>query len=52
MRVLLAFDGSGDAQRRRTWSEGTPWPTGSTVRVIGVIEPTVLAMTAWPAAMP
>lgn len=52
MRVLLAYDGSGDAQMAADLVGGTPWPTGSTLRVIGVIEPTVLAATAWPTAMP
>jgi nucleotide-binding universal stress UspA family protein len=49
MRVLLAYDGSRDAQLAADLVAGTPWPAGSTVRVIGVVEPTVLAMTAWPA---
>jgi nucleotide-binding universal stress UspA family protein len=52
MRILLGYDGSSDAQEAADLVGGAPWPTGSTVRVIAVIEPTVLAATAWPAAMP
>ena len=52
MRILLGYDGSSDAQKAADLVGGAPWPTGATVRVIGVIEPTVLVMTAWPAAMP
>jgi nucleotide-binding universal stress UspA family protein len=52
MRVLLAYDGSRDAQQAANLVAATAWPPGSTVRVIGVIEPAVLAATAWPTAMP
>jgi nucleotide-binding universal stress UspA family protein len=52
MRVLLGYDGSADAQKAADLVGGTTWPAASTVRVIGVIEPKALALTAWPAAMP
>ena len=52
MRVLLAYDGSVDAQKAADLVARTSWPVDSTVRVVGVIEPIALAVSAWPAAMP
>ena len=52
MRVLLGYDGSGDAQKAVNLVAATAWPTGSTVRVVSVVEPTVIGMSAWPTALP
>lgn len=38
MRVLLAIDGSVSADRARDLVAGIPWPDGSLVRVVAVLE--------------
>jgi nucleotide-binding universal stress UspA family protein len=47
MRILLAHDGSTDAEIAADLAGSVPWPAGSTVRVISVIEPTMVVVTAW-----
>ena len=39
MRVLLAYDGSPQADVARALLLGLPWPGGTAVRVVGVIAP-------------
>lgn len=38
MRVLLAIDGSMSSNRARDLVAGLPWPQGSLIRVVGVLE--------------
>ena len=38
MRVLLAIDGSMSSNRARDLVAGLPWPDGSVVRIVGVLE--------------
>lgn len=46
MRILLAHDGSSDASHAIELARTIPWPAGSVMRAITVIEPLV-GMTAW-----
>jgi nucleotide-binding universal stress UspA family protein len=50
MRILLAQDGSGGAMQAAEMVRDIPWPVGSFLRVVSVIEPTMTALTAWGAA--
>jgi nucleotide-binding universal stress UspA family protein len=50
MRILLAHDGSPDADVAVDLARSTPWPAESTIRVISVIEPTIVAVTGWAGA--
>ena len=47
MRILLAHDGSDGANGAAELVRAIAWPAGSTVRVVSVIEPTMVALTAW-----
>ncbi len=47
MRILLAHDGSADATMTADLVRGIAWPPDSTIRVISVIEPNVVGLTAW-----
>lgn len=47
MRILLAHDGSSDAAQAANLVNEIAWPPNSTLRVISVIEPTLVALTAW-----
>lgn len=38
MRVLLAIDGSMSSNRARDLVAGLPWPEGSVIRIVGVLE--------------
>jgi hypothetical protein len=38
MRVLLAIDGSISSNRARDLVAGLPWPEGSVIRIVGVLE--------------
>lgn len=42
MRVLVAYDGSAGADRAVALAEAITWPDGSVLRVVSVIEPTVM----------
>jgi nucleotide-binding universal stress UspA family protein len=52
MRVFLAYDGSEGATVAARFVEHVPWPVGTTVEVVGVVEPPVseLPIGAWPPA--
>lgn len=51
MRVLLAYDGSPAADDAVALAGSIHWPTGSTVRIVGVAEPPVVMLGApWAAA--
>ncbi len=47
MRILLAHDGSPDAKLAAELVRGIAWPTDSILRVISVVEPTMVGLTAW-----
>ncbi|HEX5014558.1 MAG TPA: universal stress protein [Candidatus Limnocylindrales bacterium] len=47
MRILLAHDGSGGAAKAAELVGALAWPEGSVVRVVSVIEPTMVGLTAW-----
>lgn len=48
MKILLAIDGSPCSELAVTEVSRRPWPTGSEVRVISVVEiPNVLAVEPW-----
>jgi nucleotide-binding universal stress UspA family protein len=47
MRILLADDGSAAADTAADLVRALQWPAGSVVRVVSVIEPTMVALTAW-----
>ena len=41
MRILLAVDGSPDAQKAVEEVTARPWPSGSAVKVVSVVQPMV-----------
>jgi nucleotide-binding universal stress UspA family protein len=43
MRVVVGIDGSPASLRAHEFVASTPWPRGSTIRLVGVPEPGVLA---------
>jgi nucleotide-binding universal stress UspA family protein len=45
MRVLLAYDDSAGAAEAAALTEAIPWPSGSVLRVVSVIEPILLSMS-------
>jgi nucleotide-binding universal stress UspA family protein len=45
MRVLLAYDGSAGAAEAAALTEAIPWPSGSVLRVVSVIEPILSSMS-------
>jgi nucleotide-binding universal stress UspA family protein len=47
MRVLLAHDGSHGSGLATNLVKDLAWPPGSSLRVISVVEPTMLAPTGW-----
>ena len=47
MRILLAHDGSDGANGAAELVRAITWPAGSTLRVVSVVEPTMVALTAW-----
>jgi nucleotide-binding universal stress UspA family protein len=52
MRILLAYDGSNSAMQAADLVGAVTWPTDTTVRVVTVIEPTMVALTTWDAVGP
>lgn len=42
MRVLIAYDGSTSAEQALGLAGGIPWPAGTTLRIVTVIEPPLL----------
>jgi nucleotide-binding universal stress UspA family protein len=52
MRVLLAYDGSQGALQAADLVAAIAWPPDSIVRVVSVIEPTMVALTAWAGVVP
>ena len=48
MRVIVAYDGSAGASEAVALAEGIPWPAGSFIRVVSVIEPTTVQLPPWP----
>ena len=47
MRILLAHDGSSGATQAGHLVGAIAWPADSVVRVVSVIEPTMVALSAW-----
>ncbi|MGH2465660.1 MAG: universal stress protein [Candidatus Limnocylindrales bacterium] len=47
MRILLAYDGSTNATTAANLVRVIAWPPDSILRVISVIEPKVVGLTAW-----
>jgi nucleotide-binding universal stress UspA family protein len=47
MRILLAHDGSSGATQAGDLVTAIAWPADSVVRVVSVIEPTMVALSAW-----
>ena len=47
MRILLAHDGSSGAAEAGDLVGSIAWPADSVVRVVSVIEPTMVALSAW-----
>jgi nucleotide-binding universal stress UspA family protein len=47
MRILLAHDGSSSAAQAAALVQSIAWPADSTVRVVSVVEPTMVALTSW-----
>lgn len=50
MRVLLAHDGSDHAAQAANLVRDVRWPSESALRIVSVIEPTMVAMTSYAAA--
>jgi len=50
MRVLLAYDASKGAEQAASLAIATPWPSGSSVRVVAVMEPTAALVPGPPMA--
>jgi nucleotide-binding universal stress UspA family protein len=48
MRALLAYDASPGSEQAAALLSAMPWPSGSIVRVVGVIEPTAALVPAVP----
>ena len=46
MRILLATDGSAPAETALELARSIPWPEGSTIRVVSVIEPVEAILSA------
>lgn len=46
MRVLIAYDGSAGAQTASDLAASVPWPAGSTLRLVSVIDPYQLLVPA------
>ncbi len=42
MRILIAYDGSAGAEQSLRLADSIDWPAGSTIRIVAVIEPTLL----------
>lgn len=47
MRILLAHDGSPGAAHAAELARSIRWPADSSVRVVSVLEPTLVALNAW-----
>jgi nucleotide-binding universal stress UspA family protein len=52
MRALLAYDGSGGSEQAVSLVLALPWPAGSEVRVVAVVEPSASWMPAMPVMSP
>ena len=50
MRVLLAYDGSPDADTAVALARSVRWPAGSTIRIIAVVESALLYTPPIPSA--
>ena len=50
MRVLLAYDGSADADTAVALARNVRWPTGSTIRIVAVVESALLYTPPIPSA--
>jgi nucleotide-binding universal stress UspA family protein len=48
MRSLLAYDASAGADEAAALAFALPWPRGSAIRVVGVVEPSATLMPAAP----
>src|SRR5687767_8678840 len=45
MRVLIAYDGSSGATKAVALAQSIEWPNDSLIRVVTMVEPTVMAMS-------